>query len=293
MLQKEENNTSETLPNQNNINAVNNNPIKDNFVPNRNIENTENSDNNENKPQSEITELKTEKKKFNEFIEFIRDLIIILIIVMIIRTYFVAPFQISWSSMETNYHDKEFIIVNKFSYASLFSMYVGHPLRWDVVIFRPHASNWKEYYIKRVLALPWETIKFQDWEVFIKKVWDKKFIKLNETYLSPINKWKTFLPFDVKDTEFTVPTNEYFLTWDNRNNSSDSRSCFMSCSIWNSTHFIKRDDIIWKVLIDFWYFNIIWKDPATWDISGLGKLKWENKPRFFNTPKDWIYNELK
>ncbi|HBA44631.1 TPA: hypothetical protein DEG21_02810 [Patescibacteria group bacterium] len=29
-------------------------------------------------------------------------------------------------------------------------------------MFRPHASNGKEFYIKRVIALPGEQIKFQD-----------------------------------------------------------------------------------------------------------------------------------
>ena len=241
---------------------------------------------------TEITELKEWKWKMQDFIDFFRDLIVILIIVMIIRTYLIAPFQISWSSMEASYHDKEFIIVNKFSYASLFNLFVWHPERWDVVIFRPHASNWKEYYIKRVIWMPGDTIKFQDWEVYIKK-WSKwEFIKLNEDYLSPINKWKTFLPFDVKETEFKVPSNEYFLVWDNRNNSSDSRSCFMSCSYGWSNHYIKRNDIVWKVLLDFWYFNIFWKDPLSWEIKWLWKFKWESKPRFLETPKSWNYKEL-
>jgi hypothetical protein len=44
---------------------------------------------------SAITEHIAEKPKISEFIYFFRDLIIIIIIVMIIRTYFVAPFQIS------------------------------------------------------------------------------------------------------------------------------------------------------------------------------------------------------
>ncbi|EKE30001.1 MAG: signal peptidase I [uncultured bacterium (gcode 4)] len=243
-------------------------------------------------PESDITELIPEKTKTQEFIEFFRDLIIILVVVLIIRTYLVAPFQISWSSMETSYHDKEFILVNKFSYANAFSLAVGDPDRWDVVIFKPHASNWKEYYIKRVIWMPWETIKFKDWEVYVKKIWSDKFIKLNEDYLSPVNKWKTFLPFDVKETEFTVPKWEYFLMGDNRNNSSDSRSCFMSCSITGSSHFIKRFDIVWRVFIDFWYFNIFKYNEYSREFEWLGKFKWESKPRFFDTPKTWEYKEL-
>lgn len=245
--------------------------------------------------ESQITEIKAETKKswFQEFIEFIRDIVWILIIVFIIRTFLAAPFQISWSSMETSYHDKEFIIVNKLSYTWLFWKYIWDPSRWDVVIFRPHAQNWKEYYIKRVVWAPWDTIKFQDGDVYIKLKDSKKwFIKLNEDYLSEVSKWKTFLPFDVKESEFIIPDWEYFLIWDNRNNSSDSRSCFQSCSLPNSTHFIKRSDIIWRVFINFWYFNIF-KTNIFWKIEWIWELKWVSKPRFLDTPYTWDYNELK
>ncbi|EKE26933.1 MAG: hypothetical protein ACD_4C00115G0009 [uncultured bacterium (gcode 4)] len=248
------------------------------------IEKTPEMENPSNEVNTEITELKPEKPKMEEFIEFVRDLIIIFIIVMIIRTFIAAPFQISWSSMEASYHDKEFIIVDKFSYAKIWSLAIWNPWRWDVVIFRPHASNWKEFYIKRVIWLPWEKIKFQDWEVYIEK--NNEFIKLNEDYLST-NKWKTFLPADVKENTFTIPDNEYFLMWDNRNNSSDSRSCFLSCSIEPSSHFIKRSDILWKVFLDFGYFNIF----KEWTLQ-IWDLKWIDPPRFLNTPKTWDYKEL-
>lgn len=51
-----------------------------------------------------------------EFIGFFRDLIIILLIVIFIRSFIVTPFRINGSSMEDSYHDKEYILVNKFSY---------------------------------------------------------------------------------------------------------------------------------------------------------------------------------
>lgn len=58
-----------------------------------------------------------------EFISFFRDLVIILIIVLFIRGFLVTPFRINGSSMESNYHDKEYILVNKFSYTNLAEEY--------------------------------------------------------------------------------------------------------------------------------------------------------------------------
>lgn len=107
--------------------------------------------------------------------------------------------------MEASYHDGEFILVNKFSYADFGVAKVGDPVRGDVVILRPHASNGKEYYIKRVIGMPGDTIKFEAGEVFMKKSGSTTFVKLNEDYLSAGNKGKTFLPMDVRETEFLVP----------------------------------------------------------------------------------------
>ena len=64
-------------------------------------------------------EIEETNKTFKIFINFFRDLVIILIIVIIIRTFLVTPFKINGSSMESSYHDKEYILVDKFSYLDL------------------------------------------------------------------------------------------------------------------------------------------------------------------------------
>jgi len=67
----------------------------------------------------ETTELTEGTKTTRELISFFRDLVIILIIVLFIRMFLVTPFRINGSSMETSYHDKEYILVDKFSYLNL------------------------------------------------------------------------------------------------------------------------------------------------------------------------------
>ena len=62
------------------------------------------------------TDLEEVNSTFSEFIKFLRDFVIILLIVFFIRTFIITPFQINGASMEGSYHDKEFILVDKFSY---------------------------------------------------------------------------------------------------------------------------------------------------------------------------------
>jgi len=79
---------------------------------------------------------------------------------------------------------------------------------------------------------------------------------------------------------------------DNRNNSADSRACFLTCSTaGNLGHFLKREDVIGKVLLDFGYFQIFDQTIG----SGLklaNPIGWALPPRFLSTLKDWTYPEL-
>ena len=109
----------------------------------------------------------------SEPILFLKDLLIILLIVLIIRLFIAMPFQISWTSMKDSYYDREFIIVDRISY--LF----WTPKRWDVIVFRPHVNENKEYFLKRIIWIPWDELKIQDWEVFIKPKGKTEFIKIN------------------------------------------------------------------------------------------------------------------
>ena len=238
---------------------------------------------------SSITEIRDEESFVNmsDFIRFFRDLVIVLLIALFIRFVLVTPFQISGSSMETSYHDGEFIIVNKFSYFMLGSYRIGDPRRGDVVVLMPHVSNEKQYYIKRVLGLPGDTIKFEGGDVFIETKGSTKFIKLQESYLSPMNKGKTFLPTDVSDRSFTVPADSYWVMGDNRNNSSDSRTCFRSCMIDGSVHFVARDNVVGSVLLDLGAFSLFGSPTLH-----VGAMRWVYQPRFLDTPRNWSYTEL-
>lgn len=130
--------------------------------------------------------------------------------------------------MENSYHDKEYIIVDKFSYLNLpvtfaddtrgntwdtlsstllknIPIHIGDPVRGDVVVITPHVDRQKEYYIKRILATSGDTILFEDGEILIKKAGFEKFVKITESYLSSANAGQTRLPENVKTNQFVIP----------------------------------------------------------------------------------------
>ena len=112
--------------------------------------------------------------------------------------------------------------------------------RGDIIIFIP---EWKsEMNYKRIFWLPWETVKIQSGKVEICK--DNQCTILNEDYLPS---W-TITDVIAWSTEFTL-TNGYFLLWDNRSWSTDSRYCFwLGCSSENSIYEIMEDNIIGEVV---------------------------------------------
>lgn len=212
-----------------------------------------------------------------EIFDFLRDLIIIVVVVLFVRTFLILPFQISWQSMYDSYYDREFIIVDRFSYLTF-----KNPKRWDVVVFNTHIDG-KEYFIKRIIWLPGETLKIQSWSVFVKAVWSDEFVELDEKYLSDTNYKSTYVRGDDGENIYTIPEDSYFVMWDNRNASTDSRACFSSCSFGDKSNFIVRKDITGKVLLDLWYFNF---KSFSFTQPNLGI---DTKPKWFSSPSNYEY----
>lgn len=144
-----------------------------------------------------------------ELREMFRILIISLVIVLPIRFFIAQPFIVRGASMEPTYHDGEYLIVDELSYR------FSEPSRGDVIIFRyPHDP--RQFYIKRVIGLPGETITISNGTVSVKENGASESIQLTEGYLR--SGVSTF-----PDKVITLKGNEFFVLGDNRPNSSDSR----------------------------------------------------------------------
>lgn len=170
----------------------------------------------------------SEKTFASEALDFIKDLLIIWAVVLIIRNFLVMPFQIRGESMYSSYYDKEFIIVDRFSYLNI-PYKDSAPKRWDVVVFKPRVDKNKEYFIKRVIWLPWDKIKIEWWKVYLFDETENKYLELDEWYLDDNSLGKTKVNGRTDAKEYIVPDWDYFVMWDNREHSTDSRSCFSVC----------------------------------------------------------------
>lgn len=131
-----------------------------------------------------------------------------LVMVFLVRTFIAQPFVVNGASMEPTFHTNEYLIVDQLSYE------LREPKRGEVIIFR-YPLIPSRYFIKRVIALPGETIKVNGTQVEIKRPGEDTFTVLDEPYIE----------FEKESyVETTLANDEYFVMGDNRLASLDSRS---------------------------------------------------------------------
>ncbi len=139
--------------------------------------------------------------------EVVKFAFLALIIVVPIRVYVAQPYIVSGSSMVPTFQNGNYLIVDQLSYR------IREPERGDIVIFK-YPKDPSKFFIKRVIALPNETLEIQDGAVTIKNQMSPDGFTLDEPYnMSEFNDTMTF----------TLGEAEYFVMGDNRGASLDSR----------------------------------------------------------------------
>ena len=170
-----------------------------------------------------------------DFFDMLSFLVFVLWIVLFIRFFVANPYTVVWSSMAPTFIERDFIIVDKISQK------FGNLDRWDVIVFVP---QWKTIpYIKRIIWLPWETVKIKEWGVWICDWEWENCERLEENYLPEWLETKTRCGI----TEFKIET-WYFVMWDNRWASTDSLCCFGLGCYDGATYEVLDEDMIGKVL---------------------------------------------
>jgi len=161
--------------------------------------------------ESTISKKNFWKSAFSFGLEIFKTVIISLAIILPIRYFVIQPFMVDGASMEPNFSDKQYLVINEISYR------FNDPSRGEVVVFK-NPENTKEYYIKRVIGLPGETIRIENGHIYVKKVNTDDFVQIEEIdYLSEDT--KTFGNIQ----NLKLKPDEFFVLGDNRKNSKDSR----------------------------------------------------------------------
>lgn len=149
--------------------------------------------------------------------------LIALLIVIPIRWFVAQPFIVRGDSMVPTFHSGDYLVVDQLSYR------FNEPVRGDVIIMR-YPKDESVYFIKRVIALPGETIEFQGARVSI-RTRDGGIFILDEPYVKNVAR--------PEYATYTLADSEYFVMGDNRNESSDSR-------VWGP---LPRHDVIGRAFL--------------------------------------------
>ena len=152
-------------------------------------------------------EPKKKQSSIRGAVEWVVILVGALLVALLVKTFLLQAFYIPSASMEPTLRVKDRVLVNKLSYDF-------HDIRrGDIVVFRTppgESSSEIKDLIKRVIALPNETVEGHDGRVFINGE------ALREPYLAEGVTTSAFPPQK-------IPPGHAWMMGDNRPNSKDSR----------------------------------------------------------------------
>ena len=134
-------------------------------------------------------------------------------------------------SMSETLNNGDEVLVNRFTYI------LTDPKPNDIIVFLPNGNEKSHYYVKRVIAVPGDTILIQNGEVYVN----------GEPFTEEVDV-SAMEDAGLAAEEMTLGNDEYFVLGDNRNNSEDSRYA----NIGN----IKKEYIIGKA----WFRITSWSD---------------------------------
>jgi len=187
-----------------------------------------------------------ESAKKSTIREYYEALLIAIVFVNFARIFAFQAFKIPSGSMEDNLLTGDHIIVNKFIYGPQTPVLspllpLREPRRGDVVVFR-YPEDPHQDFVKRVVALPGETILIRDKRVFI----DGR--ELHEPYTLFKDEQTQHPNYSYRDQfgPYRVPPGEYFTMGDNRDSSHDSR-------FWGS---VPRSMIKGRAFMVYWSFAL-------------------------------------
>lgn len=166
----------------------------------------------------------------------IRELLIyaaiIFIFVFFVPRYVFQLTIVDGESMTDTLQDSDRLFVEKVSYR------FGDPDRFDIIVFYPFGrDDPDDYYVKRIIGLPGETVQIIDSVIYI-----------NNEPLSENYRKEPYMAYNgIANEPLLLGEDEYFVLGDNRNGSTDSRD--------PDTGPVKRENIDGRVVLRVYPFN--------------------------------------
>ena len=145
---------------------------------------------------------------------------------LFIRFFIAAPYVVSGASMEPNFDNWHYLIIDRVSYR------FETPQRGDVIVFDLPQDTSRSL-IKRVIGLPGETVVLKGQSVTIVNAEHPDGFTLEEPYLDSANLGGS------NNMTVTLEKDQFFVLGDNRRVSADSR-------IWGT---LPRKDIVGRVFL--------------------------------------------
>lgn len=153
------------------------------------------------------------RKKKEVNMPFVKEILIwavelaaVILLAYVFVTFAASRTTVVGQSMAPTLEDGDSILVNKMSYLVL------KPKANDVIVFLPNGNEKSHYYVKRVIAVPGDTVQIKNGTVYVN---EEQFEE--EIEVDPIEE------AEMAQDEITLGADEYFVLGDNRNNSEDSR----------------------------------------------------------------------
>lgn len=184
-------------------------------------------------------------KKKSVLREWVESIIVAFLLAMVVRAFVIQAFKIPTGSMRMTLLEGDLILVNKFIYGArvpftkLQLPALRPPKRGDVIVFI-YPEDRKKDFIKRLVALPGETVEIKGGSIYIN---DKP---AQEPIFNQIYYYNRG-DFGAEGQKIVVPKDNYFVLGDNSASSRDSR-------YWG---FVPKDNLLGEALIIYWPPNRI------------------------------------
>lgn len=162
------------------------------------------------------------------FVEFFETIVVFGAIFAALYLFVAQFHKVSGNSMVPTYHNGDYLITEKVSYR------FRNPRHEEVVVLKNPRDESQDF-IKRVIAVPGDTLKVTNNSVYINGQ------LLQENYLPPGTPTRSGA-FITEGMQVTAGANQYYVFGDNREHSSDSRE-------WGP---IKKEEIIGRAFFRYW-----------------------------------------